>query len=265
MIAPFLLRLGFALVALCLSVSPAFAAGPITYRIDVFGFAGVHVLELHGRTEESAGRYSVALNFATQGLAKVFVDLTTRVQVSGHFADGVAMPDQYRNASRRNGVERRSQLDYRPSGAVAAAVEPPPPDPVAPQRVRDTVDNLTAYFRLERQLGRGGGCAMTAHVYDGRNAYDLVFSDLGPQMLAPSGGQNFSGRATACRMERRIWPGMTNPEADEGARSGTLWYARLIPGDLMVPVRTRMDTQLGVVEGYMAELHADDANLTLMP
>jgi hypothetical protein len=37
-----------------------------------------------------------------------------------------------------------------------------------------------------------------------------------------------------------------------------------VPGDLLVPVRMQMDTQLGVVDGFLAELHGRGVNLTLM-
>ncbi len=65
-------------------------------------------------------------------------------------------------------------------------------------------------------------------------------------------------------MTRRYPPGVPELEKDEGARQGTIWYARLLPGDLLVPVRMEMDTQLGVVEGYLAELHGPGVDLTLM-
>lgn len=247
------------------AAAPAMAGDPITTRLEVFGFAGVHVLELRGHTEENDDRYSVSTQFATEGLAKLFVDLTTQAATAGHIIDGVPRPDQFRNDSRRNGIERHTQLEYRRDGSVVAAVQPTPSDPVPPPRTRDTVDNLTAYFRLEHQLAHTGSCALSVRVFDGRHAYDLTFSDAGPQMLAPASGQNFTGPVIACHMERHVWPGVVDPEADEGARSGTIWYGRLIPGDLLIPVRTRMDTQLGVVEGYLAELHAGNVNLTLMP
>jgi Protein of unknown function (DUF3108) len=252
-------------LALCWFAAPAAADGPITTRIEVSGFAGVHVLTLHSRTDENGGRYAITVDYATEGLAKLFVDLTTRAQASGRLTNGLAQPDWFRNVSRRNSVERHSRVDYRPDGAVDGGTTPAAPDPIAPARVRGTVDNLTAYFRLERQLARTGSCALTARIFDGRHAYDLVFSDAGQQTLSPSGGQNFAGPTIACHMERRNWPDVVDSEKDEGARGGTIWYARLVPGDLLVPVRTQMDTQLGVVEGFLAELHGPDVDLALMP
>ena len=47
-------------------------------------------------------------------------------------------------------------------------------------------------------------------------------------------------------------------------RQGTIWYARLVPGDLMLPVRLKMVTEIGTVDGYLAELHGRGVNLKLM-
>lgn len=251
-----------ALAIFCLRAASAVADDSIGTRFEVFGFAGIKILTLHSQTEEHGDRYAVTVDYATKGLASLFVDLTTRAQVAGRLLGEEALPDWFRNDSRRNGVDRHSRLDYRRDGSVVAATTPPLA--AAPARLRGTVDNLTAYFRLEHQLGRTGSCALTVRVFDGRHAYDLVFTDAGRQVLAPAGGQRFAGEAIACAMVRRNRVDLPDPEQDEGARSGTIWYARLVPGDLLVPVRSKMDTQLGVVDGFLAELHGNGRALQLM-
>src|SRR5438270_730440 len=94
--------------------------------------------------------------------------------------------------------------------------------------------------------------------------YDLQFSDAGRKKLSSVAGQQFEGEATACKMQRQDLPGIAQPEKDEGARQGTIWYARLLPGDVMVPVRMQLEAQIGVVDGYLAELHGRGVNLKLM-
>jgi hypothetical protein len=252
------------LLALVAFSTPGLADQRVATRFEVFGFAGMNVLTLQNRTEESGEHYTVTTDYATKGLASVFVNLTTHAEARGRLIPGSAQPEWFRNDSRRNGTERRSHVDYRPDGAVDGAATPALPQPLPMAEMRGTVDNLTAYFRLERQLARTGSCASTARVFDGRHAYDLVFTDAGRQVLSPSGGQHFSGNAIACHMTRRYPPGIADPEQDEGAREGTIWYASLVPGDLLVPVRMEMDTQLGVVVGYLAELHGQGVDLTLM-
>ena len=254
-----------ALLIWCALAAPAVAAeGAIATRFEMFGFAGAHVLSLHSSTDASPDHYGITVDFQTMGMAAVFVDMKSHAKVNGHIVGGQPQPVEFDDDSRRNGAERRARIDYRPGGDVAPTISPPLPNPVPTAELRGTVDNLSAYLRLQRQLALTGRCALTVRVFDGRHAYDLAFSDLGQQDLTPTGGQNYSGKAIACRMVRRNWPNFPDPEKDEGARQGTIWYARLVPGELLVPVRMRMDTQLGVIEGMLAELHGRGVNLMLM-
>ena len=134
---------------------------------------------------------------------------------------------------------------------------------VPPDVARGTVDNVTAYLRLERQLAETGKCAMTVPVFDGRHRYDLVFADAGKQELTREGGQKFTGSTIACRMTRhnRI---VERSEQDEGASHGTLWYATLVPGEVPMPVRMRLQTPLGTVDGYLAEFQGPGVKLKLL-
>jgi len=71
------------------------------------------------------------------------------------------------------------------------------------------------------------------------------------------------GTAIACKMRRHL-KGVPDDEEGEGARQGTIWYASLLPGDVMVPVRMQLKTQIGTVDAYLAELHGRGVNLQLM-
>src|SRR5216684_560599 len=261
---PPLRGLWLALLALLAFPTPVLADQRVVTRFEMFGFARIGVLTLRNRVEEKGERYAITSDYATKGIASVFVDLTTHAEVRGRLVPGSAQPESFRNDSRRNGAERHSRVDYHADGMVDGGSTPPLSEPVPTAAMRGTVDNLTAYHRLERQLARTGSCALTARVFDGRHAYDLVFADAGRKVLSPAGGQHFSGNAIACGMTRHYPAGIADSEKDEGARQGTIWYARLLPGDLLVPVRMEMDTQLGVVEGYLAELHGEGVDLTLM-
>jgi hypothetical protein len=247
------------------AISGPAEADAIRTRFEVFGFAGVEVLTLHSRTEESGGGYAITVDYATEGIASVFVNLASHAQVRGRRAGVTAQPEWFDKETRRNGEDRVNRVVYRRDGTADGSSTPALPDPVTPAETRGTVDNLTAYFRLQLQLARTGRCAVTDRVFDGRYRYDLIFTDAGRQKLTPSGGQNFTGEAIGCHMKRRsLGQGIPEAERDEGARSGTIWYARLVPGDLLVPVRMRLETQLGTVHGYLAELHGSGVNRTMM-
>jgi len=253
---------GVVLFALDLA-APAVAADPIAMRVEVFGFAGLHILTLKSRIDERPNRYAITTDYATSGVAGLVVELSSHSHAEGRLGDGLVQPEAFRVDIRRNRVDRHNRVDYRPDGTVEAVSTPPLPSPVAPAVATGTVDNLTAYFRLERQLARTGSCTLVVPVFDGRHRYDLTFTDAGKTALSPAGGQRFEGNTIACRMERRNL-GVPDAERDEGARGGTIWYARLLPGELLVPVRMEMETQLGTVDGYLAELHGRGVDLKLM-
>jgi hypothetical protein len=256
-------RLAAVLVCGAAPIAAAHAADRISMRIDVVGPLGMRVLEMHSLLEENPGRYAVSVDYATTGLAGLVIDQKTYAVAHGQLVPGSAIPASFRNQTTRNGVERNSQVSYSANGAVQGSSSPAPSNVVAPEAARGTVDNLSAYLRLERQLATKGTCALTVPVFDGRHRYDLVFTDGGRQTLQPQGGQNFEGVATACNMQRYDRT-VDDSERDEGARSGTIWYARLIPGsDMMFPVRMKLTTQIGTVDAYLAELQSSKVNLKL--
>ena len=258
---------GFAIIALVLgaSAAPALAADPISMRVEVYGLAGLHVLTLRSHIDDLGNRYAITVDYKTSGVAGVFVELTTHAQVHGRLGTGVARPESFRNDTSRNGSQRHTKVDYHPDGTIEGSSTPPLPQPVALGSMRGTVDNLTAYFLLERQLARTGSCNLAVPVFDGRHRYDLYFTDAGQQKLSPAGGQGFEGTTTACHMRRQNLAPAEGSEQGEGARQGTIWYARLIPtAGVMVPVRMQMETQIGTVDGYLAELHGRGVDLKLM-
>lgn len=257
LVAPLLFAAGL------LAARPAMAADTISLRVELFGFAGLHVLTLRSRIEEAGNRYAISADYATSGIAGLVMDLTTHVQVDGRLGATSAQPERFRKNTRRSGVERQNRLDYQPDGSVEGGATPPLRDPVPAAAARGTVDNLTAYFLLERQLARTGSCALVVPVFDGLHRYNLVFANAGPGMPTPQDVKRFGDTTIACRMTRQLPAGMPPLEQDEGARQGTIWYARLLPGDVLVPVRMQLDTQLGVVDGYLAELHGRGVDLKL--
>ena len=251
------------LLALAPVLAPASAAERLYARVELYGPLGIHVLTLRTTLEQTGERYSAVVDYATIGLAGILFEQKTHAAATGRLARATAYPDTFRNDTVRNGIARRSRVDYRPDGAVEGGSTPPTRTVVPPELMRGTVDNITAYLRLERQLAETGKCGMTVPVFDGRHRYDLVFADAGKQELSREGGQKFAGSTIACRMTRhnRV---VEPAEQDEGAAQGTFWYATLIPGEVPVPVRMRLQTPLGSVDGYLAEFQGPGVNLRLL-
>jgi hypothetical protein len=246
-----------------LVAAPAVAGDRLSARVELYGPLGLHVLTLRTTLEQTEENYSAVVDYATIGLAGVLFEQKTHAIARGRLGRATAYPDSFHNDTVRNGIARRSRVDYAPDGTVNASTSPPPSTAVPPALARGTVDNVTAYLRLERQLAATAKCAMTVPVFDGRHRYDLIFVDAGKQELSGEAGQRFAGSAIVCRMTRQNRV-VEAAEQDEGATQGTFWCAVLVPGELPVPVRMRLQTQLGTVDGYLAELQGPGVNLRLI-
>ncbi len=130
---------------------------------------------------------------------------------------------------RRNGIDRSYGVDYRSDGAVINASMPLSPGrsfSVPTELIRGTVDQLTAYFLLERQLAQRGTCALVVPVFDGSALYNLRFTDIKSDALSADSYQNFAGPTRLCQVVReeiRHNPG----QGEDTYQRGKIWYARL--------------------------------------
>jgi Protein of unknown function (DUF3108) len=255
------------LAAIAALAAPA-AADPVELRIEVYGFAGFHVLTNRTSVTASGDRYSIATDLDTRGLASVFVDLTSHSEVRGRLAQDAARPDTYHGEVRRNGSDSRYRIDYRADGTVASDQSPPSPalrSAAAADQMRGTVDQLTAFFILERQLAQRGSCGLVVPVFDGLSRYNLRFTDAQPETLSPEGRQHFAGPTLVCNIRREDVVGFPGGQDANGGtyKQGKIWYARLTGQDQMVPVRMEFDTEYGSVSGYLTELRSRGVNLSL--
>jgi hypothetical protein len=247
---------------LVLIAAPADAADKITLRVEVFGMGGMHVATDRTTIEQTGSTYAITGDLKTSALAGMLQDFQSHTTTRGRLAGAGAQPEAYAADIRRDSGERHDKVDFRgsatASGSSKVEAKAIPGGSAAPPR--DTVDPLTAYFLVERRLGTGGDCTMTIPVFDGRHRYNLQFTDAGEQKLSASGGQHYSGDAKACKMKRENVAGYPTDKLEMPQR-GTMWYARLMPGDLMLPVKLEMVTDIGSVTGHLAELHGRGADL----
>ena len=252
---------------LAAAIPRAAAADLVEMRFEGYGPAGVHVITTHTVIQEAPGSYSIEGDFTTAGLASWFASVANRSVTRGRQTGDQPKPESFDSETARDGVVQHNRVDYRPNGEPNGSTTPPPSEPVTPidtRQLAGTVDNLTAYLLVERQIARKGSCALKVPVFDGRHRYDLRFSDVGSQVLSPSAEQNFAGPVQACQMVRDEIGGFNvDKKHAEGARSGKIWYAKLMPGDLATPVRMEMETEIGEVSIYLSQLHGRGVNLRL--
>src|SRR6516162_481323 len=258
----------FAIVTSIVALAtPAAAADPVELRIEVYGFAGFHVLTNRTRVSASGVQYSIATDLDTRGLAAVFVDLTSHSEVRGTLTQDAARPDAYHGDVRRNGSDSHYRIDYRADGTVASDQSPPFPalrSAAAADQMRGTVDQLTAFFILERQLAQRGSCGLVIPVFDGLSRYNLRFTDAQPETLSAEGHQRFAGPTLVCSIRREDVDGFPGGQDANGGtyKRGKIWYAHLTGQNQMVPVRMEFDTEYGSVSGYLSQQRSRGVSLS---
>jgi Protein of unknown function (DUF3108) len=259
-------RVGLSLlVALAICSSAAHAADPdsIFLRYEVYGGPGLRFLSLQVTVEQSGERYSLAVAAETRGIADFFADLRSRLEARGRIAGDRLFPEAMRSETHRRGADFHTRIDYRPDGTVTAEATPPPTSPitpVSPAQMRGTVDQLTAYLQLARSLAARGSCALALAVFDGRRRYDLSFVDLPSEVLP-----DLRGATQVCGMRRHRIAGFPIERGgDQPTDQGKLWLARLVPGDVMVPVRMEFGSEFGTFTAKLAELRGRGVQLQFM-
>jgi hypothetical protein len=70
---------------------------------------------------------------------------------------------------------------------------------VPAELIRGTVDQLTAYFLLERQLAQREGCALVVPVFDGSALYNVRFTDINPRRSRPTATRTSPARPSSAR------------------------------------------------------------------
>jgi hypothetical protein len=236
-------------------------------RIEMFVALGLHVATSRTTLEEATDRYAITTDVESRGVAAVFVSLASHSEVHGRLGIDTVRPEAYRGEVHRNEVHTYNRVDYGADGMVTGASTPPGETrkPVTPALMRGTVDQLSALFMMERQLASRGSCARVVAVYDGLRRYNLHFTDAAPETIRTSGGHEFAGSTAVCRMRREAIAGFLDEDGrSEGAYAGKLWYARLLSGDLIVPVQMEFSTEFGPVTGHLAEVLGRGAHLRFM-
>jgi len=168
-----------------------------------------------------------------------------------------------------NRLQRRkaAEIDFRRDGMVINASTPASAGRASSDKTRQmrgAVDQLTAYFLLEKQLTVRGTCALFVPVFDGSALYNLRSTDVKRETLSADDHQNFAGSSQVCEIVREDL--VLNPDRNEDTyQRGKIWYARLIAGGQMMPVRMEFTTAFGVVKAYLAELRGRGVDVRLTP
>ena len=103
-----------------------------------------------------------------------------------------------------------------------------------------TVDALSAIGGLLHQVTGTGRCDSTTRTFDGARLTEYAARTAGMETLPATERSSFQGEALRCDITGIMTSGfMRDADRQRGRRpkQGSVWFARLQPGQPMIPVR----------------------------
>ena len=223
-------------------------AGAVEVHYEAYA-AGLNVIAVDADFDVSADRYRVKLEYRTVGGLSLVMSSRQSTTVEGRFAGGRAVPQRFYSAGTLRGGPRVTQIDYRDGQPVVRQLMPATEterEPVLPAQQADTIDSLSAMAELIHTIQRTGRCDGKATTFDGRRLSVLEVRTSGPQTLEAQARSSFAGATLRCDFVGRQLAGfMLNEDRTvlQRPQIGTAWFAPLVPGGPVVPVRIAFKTR----------------------
>ncbi|WP_170984881.1 DUF3108 domain-containing protein [Roseomonas sp. AR75] len=237
-----------ALALIALLLPGAAAAQTVRARYEVHAL-GATLLELEARFDLSETAYRIETAFRTRGLAALLVPAEHVSRAQGAFTAQAPAPSAFVSEGTWRGRLRRIVLDWtnREPRVVDLVPDGASDDrePVPEALKRGTMDVLSAFAALTRQVGRTGRCDLTAPVFDGRRRSEIETRSEGRERILPWRNA-WHGDALRCGYEGRLVAGFRRDEdraRQEEPQRGTAWVASPYAGAPQIPVRVDIPTR----------------------
>lgn len=171
-----------ALALVLTAAAPSASAQSDELRIaaDYDGRLLVKVFEMHVEQKATASSHSSTARFTSYGVLAAFKKLDQRVSSSGRIARGNPQPGHFWFQNFAGQKKRRVETTWA-GGDVSTKVNPPyinmgEPPATKAQKLA-AADPLTQLMRMTLNGSRGQVCSRTVRFFDGKQLYDLVFSN----------------------------------------------------------------------------------------
>ncbi len=235
------------------------AAGPASRLAYSVSLAGFPIARADLSLADAGGRYSLAVDWRTAGLASVFAAQRGEAAAGGRLGAARPLPASYRLA----GGDPAKRIDVAialTDGTVrSAAVSPPPATgddrvPMRPNHRRDVLDPLSAAIAPGSTTPETL-CRRTLPIFDGWSRWDVRLS---PKSTRAATLPGFDGPLVVCAARwvpvagHRPNHNATRYMADNTDLEVT--FGRLVGGRVWLPVEAAVGTRLGT-----ARLALDEA------
>lgn len=249
--------IGVALVVGGTAVTGPAAAAPAPLRLGLEIYAaGLHALSVDAEIRIDGAHYEGVASTRTRGLLDLMFGYRGELRSRGTVQSDGTRPLRHTAGSRSRFSTSDVEITYRADGEVSTRLIPrdEDDDPIPDRLRRDTLDPLSAFVALARRGTAEETCRGVVRVFDGRRRFDLEFSYLGSDSLAPNSYAFYAGPAGHCRARyRRVEKdGSYRPSKDPRRPPAEVWLAPLGGDGALVPVRIEAETRWGRMIAHLA-------------
>ncbi|MGF1461843.1 MAG: DUF3108 domain-containing protein [Maricaulaceae bacterium] len=230
------------------------------YRVT---FLRLPLIDLSVTAALEAEAYEAEGVYRTIGLGRWVKRAVITANATGVRDDhGRLVPRRYDHAN-LDGRKNRRTLITRSADAVTVTADPPlgslGEPPATPAQKREAVDTLTAIvsFFLHHP---STPCAPGAKIFDGKQRYDMVLRDLGPDAVKT---RAYDGPARKCEMTYVPIAGFDADDIPETPIVVEMWMATVAPG-VIAPVKFRGRLSFGSAVIRASRIVADGPPLGLV-
>jgi hypothetical protein len=176
-----------ALLSACALLLPAAAtaqpAGEMRLSLGYDGKVLVKVLDMQVELRATASGHSSTTRMTSSGILAAFKHIDERASASGRIVHGQPRPGTFSSANLAGKTHRKTDTTWA-DGDVTTHAAPPFTNfgDTAPTRAQKlaAADPLTQLMRMTLAGQRAELCRQTYHFYDGKQLYDLQFSNPRP-------------------------------------------------------------------------------------
>lgn len=221
---------------------------------------GLYVGDVKTDIVQTDDSYSIETKAQSSDTFKWLFSWVAEGQSRGLIDGNRFSPKAHIHQSAWNKKKRGAFIEYSPTGEVTFEIVGKPNanlkkyTPLDLKSIHSSYDPMTVLLATATRLQNGEECVGNYPVFDGRRRYDIVLSEVGEKLFAPSEYSVFQGSAKGCKIKVDKKGGFNRNSAYDvtEARDLVLWTAAPAEGTRVVPVRMQVETEFGAIEVHLA-------------
>ncbi len=186
---------------------------------------------------------------------------------SGKLKGQQILPEEHRYQSKWKDETRGAEIEFQTTAPPKYEItgkksnNPKKYTPINHLELMKAIDPLTAIMAATFKLEGEGKCDGTFPVFDGRRHYEINLKDVGNATFNKSDYSVFQGSAQGCRITYNKLGGFKKNSDFELEDDLDIYMAAPVDGGRVVPVRMRVDTELGGFELHLERYKFRDVQL----